>query len=458
MTRTRKLLLLPLLVLLTGALPEGCEFDDPPTLVCDMVSLQVEPGDCVEFENPCDDHQWHRRDSFRLVHPEGGFYPSGLYLEYEQEPEQRRFLCAVDSMSPIADVPVDFRYRRVEDNGVGTFRITVGASIGAVATANPSTIASGEASQLDVDVSGGTPPFSYAWSPAQFVDNPIIADPFASPPATTTFTVHVIDGAGLEAEASVVVHVGLGVEVSADPESVDPGQPTLLKAEVDGGTGPFTFAWTPADSIDDPASGSPAARPRETTTYSVLVTDAAGTAASGSVTVEVNLLVSASATPPAIEAGESAQLAAVAEGGSPPYTFVWTPVGSLDDETIPNPIADPTSSTTYTVTVTDSAGEQASATVDVDVSGTEGLTACISEIQSLSFNTAQAFADCSTGSIVQYRWWADFNFAGQLPTAITNTPASPVFVYDDPGNYDVRLEVIDAQGASDAVVVPFELQ
>nr|QNO55551.1 hypothetical protein JEPGKGNF_00013 [Methanosarcinales archaeon ANME-1 ERB7] len=42
-----------------------------------------------------------------------------------------------------------------------------------------------------------------------------------------------------------------------------------------------------------------------------------------------------------------------ASGGKSPYTYSWTPTTGLDDHTIANPIASPTSTTTYTVTVTD---------------------------------------------------------------------------------------------------------
>jgi hypothetical protein len=42
-----------------------------------------------------------------------------------------------------------------------------------------------------------------------------------------------------------------------------------------------------------------------------------------------------------------------ASGGIPPYTYSWTPTTGLNDSTLGNPTASPTSTTTYTVTVTD---------------------------------------------------------------------------------------------------------
>ncbi len=57
-----------------------------------------------------------------------------------------------------------------------------------------------------------------------------------------------------------------------------------------------------------------------------------------------------------ISAGNSTGIggAPTGSGGTPAYTYSWTPTTGLDDATLANPTASPTSSTTYTVVVTDS--------------------------------------------------------------------------------------------------------
>jgi hypothetical protein len=45
-----------------------------------------------------------------------------------------------------------------------------------------------------------------------------------------------------------------------------------------------------------------------------------------------------------------------ASGGTPPYSFLWTPSSGLSSNTIPAPFAFPTSNTIYLLTVTDSKG------------------------------------------------------------------------------------------------------
>ena len=63
--------------------------------------------------------------------------------------------------------------------------------------------------------------------------------------------------------------------------------------------------------------------------------------------------VVATATPDSICAGASSQLLATVTGGTGPYTFSWTPVTGLDNPGIANPVASPTITTRYHVSVVD---------------------------------------------------------------------------------------------------------
>jgi len=64
--------------------------------------------------------------------------------------------------------------------------------------------------------------------------------------------------------------------------SVDAGedrvacQPHMLQANVDGGSGPYSFSWSPAELLDDPTSETPLATHIEPTVFCLQVTDAAG--------------------------------------------------------------------------------------------------------------------------------------------------------------------------------------
>lgn len=68
-----------------------------------------------------------------------------------------------------------------------------------------------------------------------------------------------------------------------------------------------------------------------------------------------------------IAAGISTTLSGLAYGGVPPYTYGWSPATGLSDLALPDPVASPTLTTTYTFRATDSAGNTATDTVTVTV-------------------------------------------------------------------------------------------
>ena len=55
--------------------------------------------------------------------------------------------------------------------------------------------------------------------------------------------------------------------------------------------------------------------------------------------------------------GDSLQMNLTATGGVTPYTYSWSPAGSLNNANIANPVASPITNTTYSVTVTDQNGD-----------------------------------------------------------------------------------------------------
>jgi len=71
------------------------------------------------------------------------------------------------------------------------------------------------------------------------------------------------------------------------------------------------------------------------------------------VPVEDTINVIASATPDSICAGASSQLQATVIGGTAPFTYLWTPATGLSNPDIANPVASPTVTTRYHVSVSD---------------------------------------------------------------------------------------------------------
>lgn len=69
----------------------------------------------------------------------------------------------------------------------------------------------------------------------------------------------------------------------------------------------------------------------------------------------------------AVAPGGSCTLQGSASGGVPPYTYSWSPSTGLSASNVANPTASPTTITNYTLTVTDSLGQQGSSSATVTV-------------------------------------------------------------------------------------------
>ena len=70
------------------------------------------------------------------------------------------------------------------------------------------------------------------------------------------------------------------------------------------------------------------------------------------ISVVANALIVDAGMDLSMSPGSSVQLNGTATGGSTPYTYLWTPSTGLNNPAISNPLASPTETTTYTLTVT----------------------------------------------------------------------------------------------------------
>ncbi len=108
---------------------------------------------------------------------------------------------------------------------------------------------------------------------------------------------------------------------------------------------------------------------------SVRAKNACGYGASSSIYVQIHELPLVNAGPDvSIPYGDSVQLNALVAGGGSPYSYYWSPWYYLNNYSISNPKAGPTSDITYTVYVTDSYGCQGNDDVKVDVGPPPGST------------------------------------------------------------------------------------
>jgi len=224
------------------------------------------------------------------------------------------------------------------------------ASYGAVALIYPdiqisagidSTVLLGDSMRLggNSTVIAGTSPFTYSWSPSTGLSSSTIANPMASPNATTEYVLTVTDSIDCDGSVTDTMTVTIdsmpyidagGIITMCLNDSVTlGGSPTVI-----GGTAPFTYSWTPTATLDEDDIANPKASPTDSTYYALAVTDDNSNTVYDTVYVHVNAL-------PTVNAGNDTTviensivvggdtLLTVASGGAPPYLYTWVSSDSI---------------------------------------------------------------------------------------------------------------------------------
>ena len=185
---------------------------------------------------------------------------------------------------------------------------------------------------------------SYLWSTGETT-----ASITVSPTSTTTYTVTGTDANGCTGNDDAIVTILPNPIANAgDDQSTCGVEQVTLEATATEGVGPYTFEWNQGLGAGPVKN----VMPEVTTTYTVLVTDANGCEDTDEVTVVVNPNPTVDIDGGRICAGESITITAQYFGGQEPYTFEW--LGGFG--TNPSITVAPTSTTVYTITITDANG------------------------------------------------------------------------------------------------------
>jgi hypothetical protein len=294
---------------------------------------------------------------------------------------------------------------------------------------------------------GGTGPYTYNWSPSQFVVQPTDANPVVTN-NNTIYIVTVTDAAGCQDIDTAVVTPAVltadagGTFCSGGTSQIG-GNPTAT-----GASAPFTYNWSPAGSVFQVTDANPVVT-NNNGTYIVTVTDAQGcTDIDTALTVPSSLQADAGGN---FCSGGTSQIggAPTAQGGTPGYTYNWSPAGSVFQITDANPVVT-NNNTFYIVTVTDGAG-----CTDIDtayvtpavLTADAGGTFCSGGTSQIGGNPT------ATGASAPFTYnWSPAGSVFQV------TDANPV-VTNNNGTY--ILTVTDAQGCTDidtALTIPSSLQ
>jgi gliding motility-associated-like protein len=263
----------------------------------------------------------------------------------------------------------------ITPSGTTTYTVTGTNAVGCTSTAqilvtvNPTPTLTATASNPAICLGGSTTLTvvggnTYTWNPGNLNGNSVVV----TPTVTTTYTVTGVSSNGCTSTTQVTVNVNTLpiLAVSITNATICNGDSTTLSV-----SGASTYVWNPGNLSGSSITVAPSA----TTTYSVVGTAATGCTASSQITVSVNPLPvpTVSAVPATICVGDSSTLSA--SGGT---NYNWNG-GVLSNASGTTQMVNPSTTTTYTVNVTDGNGCSDSAQVTVNVNALPIVSAGIDQ-------------------------------------------------------------------------------
>ncbi|WP_207493447.1 gliding motility-associated C-terminal domain-containing protein [Aridibaculum aurantiacum] len=283
-------------------------------------------------------------------------------------------------------------------------------------------LANGAAS---VTVSGGTAPYTYHWLPTGGTGSS------ANNLAPGNYQVQIKDANGCTQTANIQVQNSPALAVNfsnvnhAQCNGANNGSAT---ANVAGGSGGYTYTWSPTGGNSASAVNLPAG------TYTVSVTDAAGCTGSGQVVINQPAAIQTQTSFTHTTCANNNGTAAVAvTGGTAPYDFAWSPGGATTSAI--NGLA----AGKYVVTVTDEQGCIAKDSVVINPSTKPTITGvAVTDINCYGQTTGAASASVS-GGVTPYTYVWKSGTQSSNAASLQNAAAG-----------DYQLLITDAAGCKDS--------
>ncbi|KRB59675.1 hypothetical protein ASD98_00715 [Flavobacterium sp. Root186] len=268
-----------------------------------------------------------------------------------------------------------------------------------------------------VSVSGGTPGYTYSWAPTG--GNTASANGLSA----GTYTATITDANGCQTTQSFTITEPAALVASFGSQtnvSCNGGTNGTATVNVTGGTGAYTYSWSPTGGNAATASGLAQG------TYTVTVTDANAcqTTQSFTITEPAILSLTPSQTDVLCNGGATGTASVIASGGTAPYTYLWSPSGGTAATATGLAIGN------YSVLVTDSNG--CSITQSFTITQPSALFATQSQISATCSTGGQAAVSVSGGTTPYSYLWSPSGDTTAIATGLT-AGANSVLVTDANG-------------------------
>jgi hypothetical protein len=386
---------------------------------------------------------------------------------------------------PIPGATADtLAFAAISPADAGSYTVTV-TNLAGSATSQPATLSvlvppaftTQPASQTVLDqvsvtlfaAASGTAPLSFQWfkdtQPIPGATADTLAFAAISPADAGTYTVTVTNLAGSATSQPAALTVLVPPAITTQPASqtvLNQVSVTLFAAA--SGTAPLSFQWfKDAQSIPGATADTlafAAISPADAGTYTVTVTNVAGSATSQPATL--NVLV-----PPAITTQPASQTVLnqvsvtlfAAASGTAPLSFQWfkdaQPIPGATSDTLAFAAVSPADAGTYTVTVANVAGSATSQPAALTVLVPPTFTTQPASQTVLNQVSVTLFAAASGTAPLSFQWFKD---AQPIPGATSDTLAFAAVSPADAGTYTVTVANVagsaTSQPAALTVLVP----
>ncbi|HYA10259.1 MAG TPA: putative Ig domain-containing protein, partial [Thermoplasmata archaeon] len=255
--------------------------------------------------------------------------------------------------------------------------------------------------------------------------------------------------------AGVTAAAHLSATPTAKPNPVDVGQSTTVSAGAAGGSGTYTsYVWAglPSSCATPGNVASFPCVPTVAGTYvvSVTVTDSAGSHATGKFTLTVDPALNAGTTSASVNPADVGQATTIAtsgaSGGSGRYTYAWTGLPAGCSSTAASFRCTPTAAGGFTVTLTVTDGNHATAVssfaLTIDAKLVVAASASVNPVDSKTPTTISAAASGGSGTYPSYVWSGALPTGCAFPTGTTTTSFGCTPTHT--GSFTIKVAVTDS--------------